>query len=114
MGAVLEAKAVTFRSMRLIFPWYRVALHPSTSIRMGVYANASSRARSFLQRLRCFTNCKSKLQGQGPCPLLSGCGKYTLLNMIADLEVSTSGESCVGGIVVNGVHPPKRDIAIVF
>ncbi|WP_424930228.1 ABC transporter ATP-binding protein [Amaricoccus tamworthensis] len=44
----------------------------------------------------------------------SGCGKSTLLNMIAGLENITSGEVSIKGRVVNGVHPSKRNIAMVF
>ena len=44
----------------------------------------------------------------------SGCGKSTLLNTIAGLESITSGEIRIGGQVVNGLHPSKRDIAMVF
>jgi multiple sugar transport system ATP-binding protein len=44
----------------------------------------------------------------------SGCGKSTLLNMIAGLEGISSGEIAIRGRVVNGVHPSKRNIAMVF
>ena len=44
----------------------------------------------------------------------SGCGKSTLLNMIAGLEGISSGEIAIKGRVVNGVHPSKRNIAMVF
>ncbi|MEM9430140.1 MAG: sn-glycerol-3-phosphate ABC transporter ATP-binding protein UgpC [Pseudomonadota bacterium] len=44
----------------------------------------------------------------------SGCGKSTLLNMIAGLEDITSGEIRIKGSVMNGVHPAKRNIAMVF
>ncbi|MEY8799346.1 ABC transporter ATP-binding protein [Leisingera sp. XS_AS12] len=44
----------------------------------------------------------------------SGCGKSTLLNMIAGLESITSGDIAINGRVVNGVHPSKRNIAMVF
>jgi ABC-type sugar transport system ATPase subunit len=44
----------------------------------------------------------------------SGCGKSTLLNMIAGLEGITSGEIKIKERVVNGVHPSKRNIAMVF
>jgi len=44
----------------------------------------------------------------------SGCGKSTLLNMIAGLEEITSGDISINGRVVNGVHPSKRNIAMVF
>jgi multiple sugar transport system ATP-binding protein len=44
----------------------------------------------------------------------SGCGKSTLLNMIAGLEAITGGEIAIKGRVMNGVHPSKRNIAMVF
>ena len=44
----------------------------------------------------------------------SGCGKSTLLNMIAGLEEITSGEIRIRDTVMNGVHPSKRNIAMVF
>ena len=44
----------------------------------------------------------------------SGCGKSTLLNTIAGLESISSGEIRIGGLVVNDLHPSKRDIAMVF
>jgi multiple sugar transport system ATP-binding protein len=44
----------------------------------------------------------------------SGCGKSTLLNMIAGLEGITSGDIKIKDRVVNGVHPSKRNIAMVF
>jgi multiple sugar transport system ATP-binding protein len=44
----------------------------------------------------------------------SGCGKSTLLNMIAGLEAITSGDISIRERVINGVHPSKRNIAMVF
>ena len=44
----------------------------------------------------------------------SGCGKSTLLNMIAGLEEVTSGEIFIRERLVNGVHPSRRNIAMVF
>jgi multiple sugar transport system ATP-binding protein len=44
----------------------------------------------------------------------SGCGKSTLLNMIAGLETISDGEIAIDGVVVNDLHPSKRDIAMVF
>lgn len=44
----------------------------------------------------------------------SGCGKSTLLNTIAGLEEITSGDIIIGGASVTGLHPSKRDIAMVF
>ncbi len=44
----------------------------------------------------------------------SGCGKSTILRMIAGLEDITSGEIFIDGKCVNNVHPKERDIAFVF
>ena len=44
----------------------------------------------------------------------SGCGKSTLLNTIAGLEEITSGDIKIGPKSVSGLHPSKRDIAMVF
>ena len=44
----------------------------------------------------------------------SGCGKSTLLNSIAGLEEITSGEIMIGDQSVAGLHPSKRNIAMVF
>ncbi|MCY3994578.1 MAG: sn-glycerol-3-phosphate ABC transporter ATP-binding protein UgpC [Rhodobacter sp.] len=44
----------------------------------------------------------------------SGCGKSTLLNMIAGLEGITGGEISIRGNIMNGVHPSRRNIAMVF
>ena len=44
----------------------------------------------------------------------SGCGKSTLLNMIAGLEDITSGQIAIKDQSMNGVHPSKRNIAMVF
>ncbi|GAB4577041.1 MAG: sn-glycerol-3-phosphate ABC transporter ATP-binding protein UgpC [Roseibium sp.] len=44
----------------------------------------------------------------------SGCGKSTLLNMIAGLESITSGDIAIKDRIINGVHPSKRNIAMVF
>ena len=44
----------------------------------------------------------------------SGCGKSTLLNMIAGLENISGGEIAIKNRVINGVHPSKRNIAMVF
>ena len=44
----------------------------------------------------------------------SGCGKSTILRMIAGLENITSGEISIDGRVVNDVSPKDRDIAFVF
>ena len=44
----------------------------------------------------------------------SGCGKSTLLNMIAGLEIVTSGEVRINDKVVNQLGPFERDIAMVF
>lgn len=44
----------------------------------------------------------------------SGCGKSTILRMIAGLEEITSGEILIGDKKVNDVPPKDRDIAFVF
>ncbi len=44
----------------------------------------------------------------------SGCGKSTILRMIAGLEDITEGEILIDGKCVNNVHPKDRDIAFVF
>ncbi|RFB78333.1 ABC transporter ATP-binding protein [Methylovirgula sp. 4M-Z18] len=44
----------------------------------------------------------------------SGCGKSTLLNTIAGLETITAGDIAIAGRSVAGLHPSKRDIAMVF
>ena len=44
----------------------------------------------------------------------SGCGKSTTLRMIAGLEAITAGELKIGDMVVNGMEPKDRDIAMVF
>ena len=44
----------------------------------------------------------------------SGCGKSTILRMIAGLEDITSGEIYIADKCVNNVHPKDRDIAFVF
>ena len=44
----------------------------------------------------------------------SGCGKSTILRLIAGLEDITSGEILIDDKVVNNVHPKDRDIAFVF
>ena len=44
----------------------------------------------------------------------SGCGKSTVLRMIAGLESVTDGEIRIGDRVVNALEPGERDIAFVF
>lgn len=44
----------------------------------------------------------------------SGCGKSTILRMIAGLEGITDGEIYIDDKCVNNVHPKDRDIAFVF
>jgi multiple sugar transport system ATP-binding protein len=44
----------------------------------------------------------------------SGCGKTTALRIVAGLEDITEGEVRIGDRVVNGLHPRKRDVAMVF
>src|SRR3979411_449346 len=44
----------------------------------------------------------------------SGCGKPTLLRMVAGLATITGGEMDIGGRIVNQIEPADRDIAMVF
>jgi multiple sugar transport system ATP-binding protein len=44
----------------------------------------------------------------------SGCGKTTALRMVAGLEDISEGEISIGDRVVNGLHPRRRDVAMVF
>ena len=44
----------------------------------------------------------------------SGCGKSTILRLIAGLEDITSGEILIDEKFVNNIHPKDRDIAFVF
>ncbi len=44
----------------------------------------------------------------------SGCGKSTLLRILAGLEVQDGGSVSIGGRVVDGVPPKRRDVAMVF
>ncbi len=44
----------------------------------------------------------------------SGCGKSTVLRMIAGLEPLTAGEIYIGDTLVNDMDPKDRDIAMVF
>ncbi|WP_404655846.1 ABC transporter ATP-binding protein [Bradyrhizobium sp. USDA 336] len=44
----------------------------------------------------------------------SGCGKSTLLRILAGLEAQDAGSVSIGGRVVDGVRPKRRDIAMVF
>lgn len=44
----------------------------------------------------------------------SGCGKSTILRMIAGLEEITDGEILIGDKKVNNIQPKDRDIAFVF
>ena len=44
----------------------------------------------------------------------SGCGKSTILRMVAGLEEVTEGQVLIGGKDVTHAHPMARDIAMVF
>jgi multiple sugar transport system ATP-binding protein len=44
----------------------------------------------------------------------SGCGKTTMLRLIAGLDEPTEGTISIGGTVVNGQPPGKRDLGMVF
>ena len=44
----------------------------------------------------------------------SGCGKFTILRMIAGLEKETAGEIRIDGVSMKGVDPGDRQIAMVF
>src|SRR4030067_209920 len=44
----------------------------------------------------------------------SGCGKATLLNMIAGLEAATEGNIYFDNLPVNDLSPKERDVAMVF
>lgn len=44
----------------------------------------------------------------------SGCGKSTLLRIIAGLEPQDHGSVSIDGMVVDGVRPKSRDVAMVF
>jgi multiple sugar transport system ATP-binding protein len=44
----------------------------------------------------------------------SGSGKSTALRIVAGLEDATDGDVVIGGKVVTGLEPRKRDIAMVF
>ena len=44
----------------------------------------------------------------------SGCGKTSILRMIVGLEAITSGEIRFDGVVVNGLTPQERNVAMAF
>jgi multiple sugar transport system ATP-binding protein len=44
----------------------------------------------------------------------SGCGKSTLLRMIAGLENIDFGEIFIDDVIVNGLPPKERNVAMVF
>ncbi|MDH2347763.1 ABC transporter ATP-binding protein [Bradyrhizobium sp. SSUT77] len=44
----------------------------------------------------------------------SGCGKSTLLRILAGLEVQDGGSVTIGGRVVDGMPPKRREVAMVF
>ncbi len=43
-----------------------------------------------------------------------GCGKYTLLRMIAGLEETFGGRMTIGGRDVTSADPARRGVAMVF
>ncbi|MCO7021366.1 ABC transporter ATP-binding protein, partial [Vibrio paracholerae] len=45
---------------------------------------------------------------------LSGCGKSTMLRMVAGLEEISSGDMCLDDEVVNNLSPTDRGIGMVF
>ncbi len=44
----------------------------------------------------------------------SGCGKSTLMNIVAGLELPTTGALSLGGRDISQLEPDERDIAMVF
>src|ERR1700738_2858713 len=44
----------------------------------------------------------------------SGCGKFTLLRLLAGLEEMTAGQILIGGRDVTDATPRARDVAMVF
>lgn len=44
----------------------------------------------------------------------NGCGKTTILRLIAGLEEATSGVITIGDKIVNSIAPKDRDVAMVF
>ena len=53
----------------------------------------------------------------GECIVLvgsSGCGKSTVLRMVAGLEEITTGELKIDGKIINEMEPKKRNVAMVF
>ena len=44
----------------------------------------------------------------------SGCGKATLLRMVAGLEDISQGNISLNGKLINSIDPSERDVAMVF
>ena len=80
---------------------------------MDIILDHISKAYGEKQVLRALS--QSFPQGQISCILgASGCGKTTLLRMIAGIGPATSGHVLMDGKDITDLDPAKRDIAMVF